>query len=88
MNKTIFNGRQISTKDTPVIEFCKATSVIISNKSDGTIYYTFGSTRFELEKGESDPWESPNNPVEGRLEFSIPSAITSVNIKVKIVEIL
>lgn len=88
MNRSIPSGIQINSKNPRSFDFCQVTHLSIKNKSNGTIFYSFKGVKFELDIGENDIFPSPHNTMDGKIEFSIPSSTTIVNIKIKIVQIL
>lgn len=62
--------------------FCKAVFLRIHNMSNGSIYYSFGGSKMELNAWGNDTYPSPNDPMTGTIEFSIPKATTNINIRI------
>lgn len=84
--KAIPSGRQINSKDPVPFDFCNVTHLSIKNKSNGIVYYSFNGGKFELDPKEEDIYPSPENAMDGKIEFMIPQATTIINIKVKTVK--
>lgn len=83
--KAMPSGLQIKNNPTP-FEYCNTTFLAIKNKSNGVIQYNFGGSKLELDTNEEDIYPSPNAPMSGKIEFSIPTTTTSINIKIKTVQ--
>jgi hypothetical protein len=85
-NKAIPTGIEIRVENPKPFDFCNVTFLSLKNKSNGSIYYSFHGIKFELLENEEDTFPSPHNLMEGKIEFTIPTNTTDINIKIKTVQ--